>query len=204
MLGMSNEERVTKSHATALKRARILKSLSRKDLAKKLNVSYKAIEKIENGRDKLSVERLQNIIKAIGITNEEFLKIKRGKKITKSERVKIVITNNDRRSYRKLITKESQVLKSLRRLKDISQDQASALCGYSRATIGHIENGRITLDKERISHIVTCYGFTYSDFERNFHKAKLRDEIIDLCFSKMKKLSDEKLAIVWGMMESMG
>ena len=204
MLGMSNEERVTKSHATSLKRARILKSLSRKDLAKKLNVSYKAIEKIENGRDKLSVERLQNIIKAIGITNEEFLKIKRGKKITKSERVKIVITNNDRRSYRKLITKESQVLKSLRRLKDISQDQASALCGYSRATIGHIENGRITLDKERISHIVTCYGFTYSDFERNFHKAKLRDEIIDLCFSKMKKLSDEKLAIVWGMMESMG
>ena len=204
MLGMSNEERVTKSHATALKRARILKSLSRKDLAKKLNVSYKAIEKIENGRDKLSVERLQNIIKAIGITNEEFLKIKRGKKITKSERVKIVITNNDRRSYRKLITKESQVLKSLRRLKDISQDQASALCGYSRPTIGHIENGRITLNKERISHIVTCYGFTYSDFERNFHKAKLRDEIIDLCFSKMKKLSDEKLAIVWGMMESMG
>ncbi len=78
MLGMSNEERVTKSHATALKRARILKCLSRKDLAKKLNVSYKSIEKIENGRDKLSEERLQFIIKAIGITHEEFLKIKRG------------------------------------------------------------------------------------------------------------------------------
>ena len=204
MLGMSNEERITKSQATALKRARILKCLSRKDLAKKLNVSYKAIEKIENGRDKLSEERLQNIIKAIGITHEEFLKIKRGKKITKTERVKNVVTNSDRRSYRKLITKESQVLKSLRRLKDISQDQASALCGYSRPTIGHIENGRITLDKERIVHIVTCYGYTYSDFERSFHKEKLRDEIIDLCFSKMKKLPDEKLAIVWGMIESIG
>ena len=127
MLGMSNKERVTKSHATALKKARILKSLSRKDLAKKLGVSYKAIEKIENGRDKLSEERLQNILKAIGITQEEFLKIKRGKKITKAEREKKVVTNSDRRSYRKLITKESQVLKSLRRLKDISQDQASAL-----------------------------------------------------------------------------
>lgn len=43
MLGMSNEERVTKSNATALKRARILKCMSRKDLAPKLNVSYKAI-----------------------------------------------------------------------------------------------------------------------------------------------------------------
>ncbi len=204
MLGMSNKERVTKSHATALKKARILKSLSRKDLAKKLGVSYKAIEKIENGRDKLSEERLQNILKAIGITQEEFLKIKRGKKITKAEREKKVVTNSDRRSYRKLITKESQVLKSLRRLKDISQDQASALCGYSRPTIGHIENGRITLDKERIVHIVTCYGFIYLDFERSYHKEKLRDEIIDLCFSKIKKLSDEKLAIVWGMIESMG
>lgn len=204
MLGMSNKERVTKSHATALRKARILKFMSRKDLAKKLNVSYKAIEKIENGRDKLSEERLQNIINAIGITYEEFLKIKRGKKITKAERVKNVITNIDRRSYRKLITKESKVLKSLRRLKDISQDQASALCGYSRPTIGHIENGRITLDKERIVHIVTCYGFTYLDFERSYHKEKLRDEIIDLCFSKIKKLSDEKLAIVWGMIESMG
>ena len=51
MLGMSNEERMTKSRAMALKKARILKGLSRKDLAKKLNVSYKAIEKIENGKE---------------------------------------------------------------------------------------------------------------------------------------------------------
>ncbi len=203
MLGMSNEERMTKSRALVLKKARILKGLSRKDLAKKLNVSYKAIEKIENGRDKLSEYRFQNILKAIEISPDEFLKIKRGKKITKAERVKNVITNNDRRSYRKLITKESQVLKSLRRLKDISQDQASALCGYSRPTIGHIENGRITLDKERIVHIVTCYGYSYLDFERSFHKEKLRDEIIDLCISKLKKLSDEKLAIVWGMIDSL-
>lgn len=202
MLGMSNEERMTKSRAIALKKARIIKGLSRKDLAKKLNVSYKAIEKIENGRDKLSEDRFQNILKAIGISHEEFLKIRRGKKISKAVREKNVLSNSDRRSYKRIITKEPQVLKSLRRMKDISQDQASTLCGYSRPTLGHIENGRITLDKERIVHTVTSYGYTYLDFEKYFHKEKLKDEIIDLCHSKLKKLSDEKLAIVWGMIES--
>lgn len=204
MLGMSNEERVTKSHATALRKARILKCLSRKDLAKKLNVSYKAIEKIENGRDKLSEERLQNIIKAIGITHEEFLKIKQGKKIITILKPKKVITNIDRRSYQRLITKEVRVLKSLRKMREISQDQASALCGYSRPTIGHIENGRISLDKERIAHIVNSYGFTSQDFDRYIQMDRFRDEIIDHCVSKLNKLTDDKLSLALGVIDSLG
>lgn len=204
MLGMSNEERMTKSRAMALKKARILKGLSRKDLAKKLNVSYKAIEKIENGRDKLSKERLLNIVKAIGISHEDFIKIKCGKKILKTVRRKNVLSNNERRSYQKIINKDAKVLKSLRKKKNISQDQASLLCGYSRPTIGHIENGRISLNRERITHIVTCYGFTYSDFERYCQKEKLIDEVIDLCIKKLKCLPDEKVVLVWGMIESIG
>lgn len=45
MLGKSNEEKMIRSHAKALRNARILKNMSRMELAKKLEVSYKAIEK---------------------------------------------------------------------------------------------------------------------------------------------------------------
>ena len=105
--------------------------------------------------------------------------------------------------YKKIITKEAKVLKTLRRKKDISEDKASAMCGYSRPTIGHIENGRIAIDRSRILHIISCYGFKYLDFECYFIVDNLRDEIIDHCLKKLKILSDEKLGHVWGIIDSM-
>lgn len=204
MLGKSTEQRIIESTAKVLRKARILKNLSRKELAGKLNVTNKAIEKIENGRDKLSQERLNKILEAIGISNEEFLKLKRGKGIIKQPRIKNVLDHRDRRSYKKIITKEAKVLKTLRRTKDISQDRASALCGYSRPTIGHIENGRIAIDKSRILHIISCYGFKYYDFERYLQVDNLRDEVIDRCMGKLKTFSDEKLGLIWGIIDSMG
>ncbi len=90
-----------------------------------------------------------------------------------------MLKNSDRRSYQKIVTKECKVLRSLRRIKKISQDQASAMCGYSRPTIGHIENGRIELSEERLRHIVKSYGYKYSDFEGSMAKAELRDTIVD-------------------------
>jgi transcriptional regulator with XRE-family HTH domain len=89
-------------------------------------------------------------------------------------------------------------------MKDISQDRASALCGYSRPTIGHIENGRIAVDKSRILHIISSYGFKYHDFERYLQVDNLRDEIIDHSMEKLKTLSDEKLGLIWGIIDSMG
>ena len=204
MLGKSIEQKIIESNAKVLRKARVLKCLSRKELAEKLNVTYKSIEKIENGRDKLSPERLNKILDAIGISNEEFLKLKLGKGITEQVRLKNVLEHRDRRSYKKIITKEAKVLKTLRRMKDISQDKASALCGYSRSTIGHIENGRIAIDRSRILHIISCYGFKYLDFERYLKVDNLRDEIIDHCLKKLKILSDEKLGHVWGIIDSMG
>jgi len=117
--------------------------------------------------------------------------------------IKTVLSNSDRRSYKKIITKEVRVLKTLRRIKDISQDNASSLCGYSRPTIGHIENGRIAVDKDRILHIISCYGFKYQDFERYLQLDNLRDEIFDRCVQQLKLLSDQKLSLVWGIIDSM-
>ncbi|MEC7277660.1 MAG: helix-turn-helix transcriptional regulator [Bdellovibrionota bacterium] len=58
------------SNIKALKRARVALALSRKELAQRLDVTPKAIEKYENGRDILSEARLQKILSALEITQE--------------------------------------------------------------------------------------------------------------------------------------
>lgn len=57
-LGLVHRQRITESNAKALRKARIFKGLPRKELEGRLNVTDKAIDKIENARDKLSEERL--------------------------------------------------------------------------------------------------------------------------------------------------
>jgi len=201
MLGRSNEQRRLEANAKALRKARIAKGLSRKELAKKLNVSDKAIEKIENARDNLSESRLLNILEALEISNEEFLKIKRGKNISLRVYKKNVLSNSDRRSYKKIITKEVMALKSIRISKHLSQDQASAICGYSRATIGHIENGRIELSPARIKFILECYRATYDEFEIYLKSEEQKFEIQDRCIKKLKRISDDKLKVLQTILE---
>lgn len=191
------------ANCKALRRARELRKLSRKELASRLDVLVSAVEKIERGVDILSKERINRILEAMEITAQQFQKVKRGKTLnTRADRKKVVLSNSDRRSYRKEITKECQVLRSMRRIKGLSQDQASFLCGYARATIGHIENGRIELDRERINHIVEAYGYNYSDFVENMGKAQLRDDVVDQCLEIIKKLDDSKLEIVKNLLGS--
>lgn len=196
MRGRSNEQKRIATNAKALKKARILKGLSRKDFAKKLNVTGKAIEKFENARNKLSDTRLLKNLEALEISFEDFLKIKRGKSIQSMPRLKNVITNSDRRGYKKIITKEVKALKALRVLKKISQDQASRVCGYSRPTIGHIENGRIAINRERVLHMMKCYGLKIENHEKYLKPEFMRDGIIDQCKNKILDLSDEKLNLV--------
>lgn len=191
------------SNAKALRRAREILKVTRSELARRVNLSPKAIEKYENGRAIIDDEKIDKILNALDLRKEEFRKIKRGKKAGLIKRKKNVITNNDRRSYQRNITKECRVLKSLRKTKGITQDNASYLCGYSRPTIGHIENGRIELSKNRIEHILKCYGFKYSDFESNLGKEAQRDEIVDSCINKIHLLDDTKLEIVKNLLGSL-
>jgi transcriptional regulator with XRE-family HTH domain len=180
----------------ALRKARRFVKLTRPELASQLNVTAKAIEKYENGRDYLSQARIENILSAMNLTKQQFDKIKRGKSPNSiKDRTKNVLENVDRRSYQKNITQDCKILRSMRRSKSISQYKASELCNYSRATIGHIENGRIELTSERIRYIVTCYGYQYTDYEANINKRELRDSIVDSCIEKIKRLDDSKLEV---------
>lgn len=192
----------------ALRELRLSKNLSLEEAARPLGIKSKALGHIENGRVKLTKEKIDKIISSLGFHYHDFLRAKKKVKDDVKNRVqrktiKRVLKNSDRRSYQKIITKEVRAIKALRVLKKISQDKASALCGYSRPTFGHIENGRIILDSDRIDHIVRSLGFNRDDFEKYFNVEITRDVIVDSCTQKILDLSDEKLSLIKGIIDSM-
>lgn len=192
----TQKEKMNLSHAKALRRAREMMKVTRIEMARRLNLSIEAIKKYEKGGSIIDERKIHNYLQALHLTDEDYQKIKRGKGIGINKKQRIVFSNSDRRSYKRMITKEVRVLKILRQMKNLSQDQASFICGYSRPSIGHIENGRITLDLDRIKFIVESYGNKMSEFNRLMCEEILRDEILKSANEKMKNLSEEKLKIV--------
>ncbi|OFZ15347.1 MAG: hypothetical protein A2X86_17685 [Bdellovibrionales bacterium GWA2_49_15] len=190
------------SHAKALKRAREMMKVTRIEMARRLGLSLEAIKKYESGRAIIDEMKISNFLIALDLTGEEYQKIKRGKGISRNRKAKSVFSNADRRSYRRIITKEVRVLKILRQMKNLTQDQASAVCGESRPTIGHIENGRIELNEERIRHIVSSYGHSMEEFYRLMKEEVLRDEIIEASMHKMRGLTEEKLKLINNLLGS--
>ena len=192
----------------ALRELRLSKNLSLEEASHPLGIKSKALGHIENGRVKLTKEKIEKIVSSLGFHYHDFLRAKKKVKDDVKNRIqrktiKRVLKNSDRRSYQKIITKEVRAIKALRILKKISQDKASALCGYSRPTFGHIENGRIILESNRIDHIVSSLGFKRDDFEKYFKAEITRDVIIDNCTQKILDLSDEKLSLVKGIIDSL-
>lgn len=192
----------------ALRELRLSKNLSLEEASHPLGIKSKALGHIENGRVKLTKEKIEKIVSSLGFHYHDFLRAKKKVKDDVKNRIqrktiKRVLKNSDRRSYQKIITKEVRAIKALRVLKKISQDKASALCGYSRPTFGHIENGRIILESNRIDHIVSSLGFKRDDFEKYFNAEITRDVIIDNCTQKILDLSDEKLSLVKGIIDSL-
>ena len=196
MFATTQNQKINLSNAKALRRSREVMKITRAEMAARLKVSPQAIEKYESGRALIDEEKIQKYLSALDLTQTDFQKIKRGKGITRNRRKKSVISNEHRRSYQKHVTKEVRVLKVLRQMKNLTQDQASAVCGYCRPSIGHIENGRIELTLDRIQHIVSNYGFEMSEFQRLMGEEVLRDEVLNKAIEKMKNLSEEKLKLV--------
>ena len=196
------KEKMNLSNAKALRRAREMMKVTRLQMATKLSLSLEAIKKYESGRAIIDEEKINKWLLSLELTSEDFKKIKKGKGIPRVRKVKNVINNSDRRSYQRIITKEVRVLKILRQIKNLTQDQASAICGYSRPSIGHIENGRITLNHERIHHIVESYGCSLNEFNNLMKEEIVRNELIDSVLKKLKSLPEDKLKLVSSLMQS--
>ena len=195
---MGNERKID---AVTLRKLREIRSLSRKEAGVLLGLGHKAVEKFENGRALLGRTRIEKTIEAYGLTYEDFLLCREGKSEQIKKRFghkKEKITDNKkiRRSYKKIITKEVQVLKVLRKLKGLSQYKASSICGYHKRAIGHIENGRTEFHSTKIMHIVKSYGFTMEDFERHMKADVLVTDIQDESIAIIRALDEKKLKTV--------
>ncbi len=176
---LSNMERMNLSNAKALRRAREQIKVTKVELVKKLDVSVKTIDRLEKAEGSLTGEKIKDIINALGISETGFARVKKGRGLLCPRKREWLVTENAlRRSYKKVITKEVQVLRTIRKMKGISQYQASSLCGHSRPSIGHIE-----LDRDRIFHIVASYGFDVGEFERLMHEGILREDLLESCHS---------------------
>ncbi len=200
--------KITDDHK-ALRELRLSKNLNLDEASIPLGIGSKALGHIENGRVKLTKEKIDKILMSLGFHYHDFLRAKKKVKDDQKngvhhKRIKTVLGNSDRRSYQKIVTKEVKAIKALRSLKKISQDAASKLCGYSRPTFGHIENGRITVNSDRINHIVKSFGFKMPDFEKYLRAELTRDVIVEDCKNKILDLTDEKLNLIRGILDSMG
>ena len=194
-----------KIDAITLRKSRELKGLNRKEAGALLGVSFKAIEKFENGRTTLNRTRIDNIISAYGLSYDDFCLCRDGKMEQLKSKYgqkepKIIESKSLRRSYKKIITKEVIVLKALRNLRSLSQAKASFLCGYHRTAIGCIENGRVELSRKRIRHIVESYGFAMGDFEYHMKSKKLITDIQSECIAIIRALPEEKLNVVYPLL----
>lgn len=187
---------ITKEHR-AIRKVRLELGLTLKDAGDKLGLSSKGIGAIENGRVILDKNRIMEIVSSYGLDYQNFLDIRDEVETNKQSKYE------RRRSSKKIITKECLVLKSMRRVKNLSQVKASALCGYPRSAIGKIEHGRIELSEMKIRHIVEAYGYRYPDFVDNLSKEELRDTIVDSCIKRIEQLDDIKLAIVRNLLDSL-
>ena len=195
---MENEGKVD---AIALRKLREIRGLNRKEAGILLGVGHKTVERFENGRTILRRSRIEQTVRAYDLTYEDFLLCREGKseQIKKKfghTKEKVIDNNKRRRFYKKIITKEVQVLQALRKLKDLSQNKASVVCGYNRTAIGYIENGRVELHRTKIAHIVNSYGFTTEDFERHMKSEVLVTDIQDECISIIKGLCEKNLKAV--------
>ncbi len=191
----------------ALRKMRELLNLDRKQAALLIGKSSKHLEKIENGFVEVTPILIEHFLKSYSFPKTKFNLIVNGKfhqieKENKRPSKPIIENNKLRRSYKRILTKDVEVLISFRKLRNLSQYQASRICSYAKCTIGHIENGRIELPYSRIKHIVTSYGFTMKDFEYHKKSEVLITDIQDECIKAVKKIDSTKLNAVHAVLQS--
>ncbi len=183
--------------STTIRALRMMKGLSRKKAGDLLGVSAKSFEQIENGRCYMSPERIERYVIALGCNMLDFHQaqpkaqdiILSAEKALKAQRPPPKV----RRNLYKLITKETRVIKILRKRSKLTQYQAAKRCAYANSIFGQIENGRIELPRERINHIVRSLGCPLSEFDKLMKVEILRDEIIEQCCQYLDSLDDSKL-----------
>ncbi|MFA5582834.1 MAG: helix-turn-helix transcriptional regulator [Bacteriovoracaceae bacterium] len=188
-------------YSVLLKQMRLKRRLNREQAGMILNLTYKYLEKLENGRGLITTEKFKEFQSKYKFKETELEDLRLG---VKTERTLITPKKRpNRRFCHRQITRECKVLKEMRLLKNIDQYSASKLCGHGRNTIGFIENGRVHLTQEKIRNIVETYGLTMELFNQLLKRPQLRHEMIEECQEIIGSMDENKLMIIMPMLQSM-
>lgn len=194
--------------AVLIKKMRLVRKLRRKQAAHFLPFDHKNLERLENGRGNISIEQFKLLQTTYSFSDADVEALRSGKfkVIEKELEPKKKITTDKRRDRRfchRRVTRECKVLKEMRLLKNLDQYTASKDCEYGRNTVGFIENGRVTLTEKKIRHMVETYGFTMEFFQQLLKQPLLRHEIIEQSQEILIKLDENKLRVIFPMLQSM-
>ena len=183
------------NESVILKKMRILKGLSRKQAGVILGLSYKSIEKLENGRGSITQQRLQAFGRAYGFKQEVLESVCAGKFEKQNLAIYPLLAKKEKDPLRKdrrfcvpQITKECKVLRQLREQKSISQYELSRSCNFGKNVIGFYECGRKNLNVELITFIISKMGYSMADFQEQMNCDELPCDVIAECGELMKVL----------------
>lgn len=194
--------------AILLKKMRLLKRLNRQQTALLFGFSHNLIEKLENGRGNITIERFKQFQEMYGFSDREVEDLRSGKTQapTDANCIRKRITTDkrlDKRFRHRHITRECKVLKELRLRINIDQISASKKCSLGVNSIGWMENGRVQLTEKKIRKIVEAYGFTMELFNQLLKVNPLRHEMIEQSNEIISGLDENKLRIIMPMLQSM-
>lgn len=183
--------------ALVLRKLREIKGVSRQEASILLGITFKTVEKMENGRTIVNENLISRYLSAYGFSRVEFSQCLNGEThlvAAKYHKPALSIIKKIRRFNQRNITKEVKAIISLRKMKGIDQVKASILCGYRYQLISHIENGRVDLTQGRLSHMIQSYGFTMAEYERIKSSDFIYSDIQSECLNLIKVLNPEALA----------
>jgi transcriptional regulator with XRE-family HTH domain len=190
-----------------LRRMRIFRKVTREDAARVLGREPKIMERFENGRQSLSIERKKLLVRRYRYNWEDYLSFLAGTNELPDLPIRSIFKSRatprtEGRKYQKKISKEARVLKVLRNMKGWAQPMAAEKCGWSRSCIDHLENGRVELTEEKVAHVLSSYGCSKSLYDELFEAPMLRDEVITECLSILTKLDNDKLRAVKALLDN--
>ncbi len=125
-----NEQTFLSDYAVLLKKMRLLKNLTRQQAGLLFDFSFKNIERLENGRGVITVEKFKEFQEKYGFSDSQIEALRSGKvrtslEVNSTKKKGQPKNRPDRRFCHRRITRECKVLKEMRLLKNINQYEAT-------------------------------------------------------------------------------
>ena len=103
----------------------------------------------------------------------------------------------NRRTDKKIMTKEASLLKYMRESRHLSMRRVAPIIGCSEATVNHSENGRRDIDEKLIKSFLKVYGYSYEEFKQMLEgEIEVPEHLRSECVDIINRLAENKLKMV--------